>query len=113
MEQMRIRDIINSFVPSDNRRKLDDGSILAMLIHNILTTPHPLYEVQDWLKPLDVETLGFRGDELPYIQDDRIGKALANLNKFLFYIVLIRTTPAASTIPSTTFSELVFFTLTR
>ncbi|MHB9080893.1 MAG: DUF4277 domain-containing protein [Pirellulaceae bacterium] len=58
MELMRLRNIINTYMASDKRQKLDDGSVLTLLIHNILTTPHPLYEMQDWLKPLDAKQLG-------------------------------------------------------
>lgn len=50
-----------------------------MLVHNILTTPHPLYELQDWLRPLDAEKLGLDADATAYIQDDRIGKGLFKL----------------------------------
>ena len=80
LELMRLRDIINTYLADDKRQKLDDGSILTLLIHNILTTPHPLYEMQDWLKPLDAKQLGLEPDASLYIQDDRIGKGL-----FKFY----------------------------
>ena len=80
MELMRLRDIINTYMASDKRQKLDDGSVLTLLIHNILTTPHPLYEMQDWLTPLDAKQLGLESDASLYIQDDRIGKGL-----FKFY----------------------------
>jgi transposase len=79
---------------SDKRRKLDDGSILALLIHNILTTPQPLYEMQDWLQPLDAEKLGFEPHETAYIQDDRVGKSLANFygsrHKDVFFRLALR-----------------------
>ena len=78
---MRVRDIINTYLASDKRQKLDDGSILTLLIHNILTTPHSLYEMQDWLKPLDAQHLGLEPDAWQCIQDDRVGKGL-----FTFYL---------------------------
>jgi transposase len=80
MKLMRVRDIINTYLASDQRQKLDDGSVLTVLIHNILTTPHPLYEMQDWLQPLDAQHLGLEPDAWRYIQDDRVGKGL-----FKFY----------------------------
>jgi transposase len=95
IEVMRIRDIINTYVPSDQRRKLDDGCVLTLLIHNILTTPYPLYEMQDWLQPLDAEKLGLRPDEISYVQDDRIGKGLANFyrarHQEVFFRLALRT----------------------
>jgi len=80
IETMRIRDIISTYMRADKRMKLDDDKVLAILIHNILTTSNALYEMEDWLKPLDAEKLGLRSKETNFIQDDRIGKGL-----FKFY----------------------------
>jgi transposase len=60
--------------------KLHDDKVLTLLIHNILTTHNALYEMEDWLKPLDAEKLGLEPETVKYIQDDRIGKGL-----FKFY----------------------------
>ena len=60
--------------------KLDDDKVLTLLVHNILTTSNPLYEMEDWLKPLDAEKLGLSPEETKFIQDDKIGKGL-----FRFY----------------------------
>ncbi len=80
IKTMRIRDIIGTYMRSDKRMKLDDDKVLALLIHNILTTANALYEMQDWLKPLDAEKLGLSPKETNFIQDDKIGKGL-----FRFY----------------------------
>ena len=77
IELLRIREIIGTYMPADKRMRLDDEKVLGLLIHNILTTPNPLYEMQDWLKPLDAEKVGLRPEETKYIQDDRVGRALA------------------------------------
>jgi transposase len=94
VEKMRIRDMVNSYVPSDKRMKLDDGTIITLLIHNILTTPYALYEMQDWLAPLDAEKLGLRPQETSCIQDDRIGKGLARFyrsrHKDVFFRLALR-----------------------
>ncbi|MCZ6654565.1 MAG: IS1634 family transposase [Planctomycetota bacterium] len=74
---MRIREIISTYVPTDKRMRLDDDKALTLLIHNILTTPNALYEMKDWLKPLDAEKVGLTPQESKFIQDDRIGRALA------------------------------------
>ena len=77
IEAMRIREIISTYMASDKRMKLDDDKVLTLLIHNILTTPHPLYEMEDWLRPLDAESVGLTPRESTFIQDDRMGRALA------------------------------------
>jgi len=46
IEMLRIREIIGTYVRTDKRMKLDDGKALTLLIHNILTTPNPLYELR-------------------------------------------------------------------
>jgi len=94
IEMLRIRETISTYVPSDKRMKLEDDKILPLLIHNILTTPYPLYEMQDWLKPLDAEKVGLRPKETKYIQDDRIGRGLARFyhsrHKDVFFRLALR-----------------------
>jgi transposase len=94
IETLRIREIIGSYLPTDRRMKLDDGKALALLIHNILTSPNPLYEMGDWLKPLDAEKVGLRPEETKWIQDDRIGRALAKFynsrHKDVFFRLALR-----------------------
>jgi len=77
---MQIREIISTYMRADRRMKLDDGKVLTLLIHNILTTSNALYEMEDWLKPLDAETVGLSPKETKFIQDDKIGTSL-----FRFY----------------------------
>jgi hypothetical protein len=36
----------------------------------------PLYEIADWLAPLDEKSLGLEPGEMAFIHDDRVGKAL-------------------------------------
>jgi transposase len=92
--KLRIREIIGTYVRTDKRMKLDDGKTLALLIHNILTTPNPLYEMEDWLELLDAEKVGLQPDETTSIQDDRIGRALARFydsrHKDVFFRLALR-----------------------
>ena len=94
IETLRIREIIGSYLPTDRRMKLDNGKALALLIHNILTSPNPLYEMEDWLKPLDAEKVGLRPEETKWIQDDRIGRALDSFynsrHKDVFFRLALR-----------------------
>ena len=94
IETLRIREIIGSYLRADKRRKLDDGRALTLLIHNILTSPNPLYEMEDWLRPLDAEKVGLCPEDTPHIQDDRIGRALAKFydcrHKDVFFRLALR-----------------------
>ena len=93
-ETLRIREIIGSYMPTDKRMKLDDSKALVLLIHNILTSPRPLYEMGDWLEPLDAETVGLHPEETKWIQDDRIGRALVKFydsrHKDVFFRLALR-----------------------
>ena len=80
IETMRIREIISTYMRADRRMKLDDDRVLTLLIHNILTTTNALYEMEDWLKPLDAEKVGLSPKETNFVQDDKIGTSL-----FRFY----------------------------
>lgn len=91
---LRIRETISTYVRTDKRMKLDDDKVLTLLIHNILTSPNPLYEMKDWLKPLDAEKVGLTPEEVPFIQDDRVGRALARFydsrHKDVFFRLALR-----------------------
>jgi transposase len=94
IEKLQIREIIGTYVPSDKRQRLDDGNVLSLLIHNILTTPHALYELQDWVRPLDAERVGLTTRDVNHIQDDRVGKCLAKFydsrHKDVFFHLALR-----------------------
>ena len=91
---LRIDDAIGTYLPTDKRMKLDDGKALTLLIHNILTTQNALYEMEDWLKPLDAVKLGLQPDQAVAIQDDRIGRALEKFydcrHKDVFFRLALR-----------------------
>lgn len=94
IEKMRIREIMSTYLRADKRMRLDDDVVLTLLIHNILTTPIALYELEDWLKPLDVEKMGLAPRESCYIQDDKMGRALARFynsrHKDVFFQLALR-----------------------
>lgn len=94
INQLQVREIIGTYVRSDKRMKLDDEKALTLLIHNILTVPNALYEVADWLRPIDPEKVGLHSEEVVHVQDDRIGRALATFydsrHKDVFFRLALR-----------------------
>jgi len=94
IEKMRIREIMSTYMRTDKRMRLDDDVVLTLLIHNILTTPIALYEMEDWLKLLDEEKVGLTPRESTFIQDDRMGRALARFynsrHKDVFFRLALR-----------------------
>jgi transposase len=94
IERLRIREIMSTYMRADKRMRLDDDKTLTLLIHNILTAPIALYELEDWLNPLDAEKLGIMPRESKFIQDDRMGRALARFynsrHKDVFFHLALR-----------------------
>ena len=76
IETLKIPEIIGTYIPQDQRLKLSVEQTLVVLIHNILSSPMPLYEIADWLAPLHEHSLGLNAAEVPLIHDDRLGQAL-------------------------------------
>jgi len=77
VSRLKIRETISDYLGFDQRFKIEDDKILSLLIHNILTTPYPLYEIGDWSQTLDIERLDITLEQMEFIQDDRVGRALS------------------------------------
>lgn len=94
MDRLKMDEIIGSYVRQDKRRTLSPEKTLSVMIHNYLTSPLPMYEIVEWLRPLDEEKLGLLPGEASTINDDRTGKALeclyAGRHKDLFFRLALR-----------------------
>lgn len=94
IEKLKISEIIGTYVNADKRRKVDTENILCLLIHNYLTSPTPLYEIQDWLKPLDIDSIGLFSHETEFIYDERVARALESFyackHKEVFFHLALR-----------------------
>lgn len=76
IQKLRIPELIATYIPQDQRAKLPIEQTLCLFIHNILTTPLPMYEIAAWVAALDENCLGLDASELKFIHDDRVGQAL-------------------------------------
>ena len=74
--RLRIRPIIENHIKQDQRLLLGVEKVIGVLIHNMLTAPKPMYELQEWVVPIHEETLGLEPNEAHRINDDRVGKSL-------------------------------------
>ena len=94
IERLRIPDLIATYIQQDRRIKIPIERTLVVLIHNILTTPMPMYEIADWLAPLDEKSLGLDPSERALIHDDRAGQALERFylgrHKDVFFHLALR-----------------------
>jgi transposase len=76
MNRLKIPEIMSTYLPKDQRINLSTDKTLTVFLHNILTQPMPLYEMGQWLQPLDETHLGLDVGESLLINDDRVGKSL-------------------------------------
>lgn len=76
LDLLRVEETIGAFISRDARQILSVEKTLCVLVHNILTSAMPLYEIADWVTPLNEESLGLELGEASKIQDDRVGYAL-------------------------------------
>lgn len=94
MDKLKMDEIIGSYVKQDKRMKLSVEKTICVMIHNCLTSPLPMYELEEWIRPLDEGTIGLQSGETFLINDDRAGKALDSLysgrHKDIFFHLALR-----------------------
>ena len=94
IEKLKLDEIIRNHIKQDARVKLPCEKTIPVLVHNILTQPAPLYEIQDWLHPLDEGALNLESSQSLCIHDDRVGKALEDFyngrHKEVFFRLALR-----------------------
>jgi transposase len=76
LDRLRVAEIIATHIQQDQRLKVPIEQTLSILIHNVLSSPMPMYELGDWLAPLDEKCMRLDRSEVAFIHDDRVGKAL-------------------------------------
>ena len=76
MNQLKISEIMSTYLTRDQRMTLSTDKTLTVVLHNILTNPMSLYEMGQWIEPLDETHVGLDAGESLLINDDRVAKAL-------------------------------------
>lgn len=81
IQKLKIAELIGTYIQQDHRLKLPIEQTLCVLIHNILSSPRPMYEIADWVSALDERCLGLEPAQAAFIHDDRVGHALESFYK--------------------------------
>lgn len=76
IERLNLKAIVRSVVGSGREPMIDHGEALAVLVHNILDSPSPLYRIAGWADPIAPEAFGFTPDQKQALNDDRIARML-------------------------------------
>jgi transposase len=76
LERLTLDAIIRGCVGSARQGLVDHARTLAVLVHNLLVSPGPLYRIATWLAPVEAAALGLTPTQGPAINDDRVARAL-------------------------------------
>jgi transposase len=80
LRRLRLRDFLREHLPREDRRcRVATATGLLVLVQNLLVSREPLYGVGQWAARHDPGRLGLTPEQLPALNDDRVGRCLDRL----------------------------------
>jgi transposase len=80
LERLRLAPILRDHLPREDRRsRIPTTAGLLLLLKNLLVSREPLYGLPEWAARHVPELLGLTPDQLPSLNDDRVGRCLDRL----------------------------------
>jgi transposase len=80
IKRLRIEEFLRKHLPRDDRRsRVPTATALLLLVRNLLISREPLYGVGEWAARHDTPWLDLSDEQLPALNDDRVGRALDRL----------------------------------
>jgi transposase len=80
LKRLRIEDFLGKHLPRHDRRsRVTTAAALLLLVRNLLVSREPLYGIGEWAARYDTRWLGLCDEQLPALNDDRVGRALDRL----------------------------------
>jgi transposase len=76
LERLALEAIIRGCVGSARQGLVDHARTVAVLVHNLLVSPGPLYRIATWLAPVEPTAVGLTPAQVAAINDDRVARAL-------------------------------------
>ncbi len=76
LERLTLEPILRGCVGAARQGVVDHARTVAVLVHNLLVSPGPLYRIATWLAPLEPQVLGLTSSQHAAINDDRVARAL-------------------------------------
>lgn len=73
-DKLGVREVVDKYVPMERESGLSHGEVMEALIFNRLSSPRPLYKVEDWARSYGLEDI--YGIDAEKLNDDRVGRAL-------------------------------------
>jgi transposase len=79
-DRLRLESILRDHLPREDRRsRIPTATGLLILLKDLLVSREPLYGVGEWAARHAPELVGLRPDQLPSLNDDRVGRCLDRL----------------------------------
>jgi transposase len=80
LKRLRLQESLRDHLPPEDRRtRVPAATALLLLTKNLLVSREPLYGVGEWAARHDPHLFGLSDEQLPMLNDDRIGRALDRL----------------------------------
>ena len=80
LRRLRLRDFLHEHLPREDRRcRVATTTGLLVLVRNLLISREPLYGVGEWAARHAPGLLGLTPEQLPALNDDRVGRCLDRL----------------------------------
>src|SRR4051794_1302310 len=80
LRRLRLRDFFHEYLPREDRRcRVATATGLLVLVQNLLISREPLYGVGAWAARHVPGRLGLTPEQLPALNDDRVGRCLDRL----------------------------------
>lgn len=76
LERLALEAVVRGCVGGARQGVVDHARTIAVLVHNLLVSPGPLYRIATWLAPLEPAVLGLTPSQHAAINDDRVARAL-------------------------------------
>jgi len=80
LKRLRIEEFLGKHLPREDRRsRVPTATALLLLVRNLLVSREPLYGIGEWAARHDTHWLDLSDEQLPALNDDRVGRALGRL----------------------------------
>jgi transposase len=80
LERLELSNFLKIAIGSnDNSHKIEPYNCLLLMVMNLINGRRPLYELREWTAEFSPQILPIGADQIEYLNDDRIGRALDKL----------------------------------
>ena len=80
LERLELPDLLkNAIGCNGNSHKIEPHNCLLLMVMNLIDGRRPLYELKEWASEFSAQILPIGADQIKYLNDDRIGRALDKL----------------------------------